>query len=178
MLVLIASDLHGSAFYADQLVQIFETSGANLLVLLGDVYNHGPRNPLPQGYAPMEVAATLNKIKDKLLVIRGNCDSEVDDMISEFHLVTEACLMVGGHKVYLTHGHRYHKDNLPAISKGDTLIYGHYHVTTCEDKEGVHILNPGSISLPKDGHRAYILLDDKGAEIRDLDGNTIAKMVF
>ena len=178
MKVLIASDLHGSAYYADRLIRIFEGSGADLLVLLGDVYNHGPRNPLPEGYAPMEVASQLNRVKDRLLVIQGNCDSQVDTLISEFHFVEDACLVLGGHKVYLTHGHVYHKDRLPAICPGDTLVYGHYHAVLCEDVDGVHVLNPGSISLPKDDHRAYILMVEKGAEILDLDGKRLAKMDF
>ncbi len=178
MKVMIVSDLHGSAYYTRKALEIFQTSSSDLLAILGDVYNHGPRNPLPQEYAPMEVARLLNSIKDKLLVVKGNCDSEVDSMISEFHFVESAALMVGSNKVYLTHGHVFNKDHLPALSQGDTLVYGHFHQVTCEDVSGVHILNPGSISLPKDGLRAYIMLDEKGASIFDLDGKELYRLDF
>ena len=175
MRYLIASDIHGSSQYTDQLLSAMDIEGADMLVLLGDIYNHGPRNPLPEGYAPMEVAEKLNRIKDKLLVIKGNCDSEVDQMISQFHFAEEGLLVSGGTKVYLTHGHKYNKDNLPAISKGDCLIYGHFHTVLNTESKGVICLNPGSVSLPKDGNRAYILLDEGKYRIRLLSGATLIR---
>ena len=178
MKIMIVSDLHGSAYYTRLLLAKMDEVGADMLALLGDIYNHGPRNPLPQEYAPLAVAEMLNGVKDKLLVIEGNCDSEVDRMISEFHFVSQACLVLGGHKLYLTHGHVYHACNLPCIQAGDTLVLGHYHVVKCQDVNGVHVLNPGSVSLPKDGHRAFILADENGAEILDLDGSLLVKMSF
>lgn len=172
MKVLFASDLHGSAAYTKRLLAVAEQEDPDLVVLLGDIYNHGPRNPLPLDYAPMEVAEMLNAVRDKLLVIRGNCDSEVDQMISKFHFVKEAVLAIGNKKVYCTHGHIYNAENLPALCQGDVLVYGHFHTVMHREVDGITILNPGSISLPKDV-RAYIVMDETGYAIRSIDGDLL-----
>lgn len=173
MKIVIASDIHGSATYTARLLQAFNACKGDTLVLLGDIYNHGPRNPLPQGYAPPEVAAMLNAVKDRLVVIRGNCDSEVDGMISQFAFVEEAVLLVRNKRVFCTHGHRHNIDAMPPLAAGDVLVYGHFHRVMCTDKEGVLVLNPGSISLPHDDKRAYIVLDEEGVCIRTLEGETL-----
>ncbi|MBQ8427133.1 MAG: phosphodiesterase, partial [Clostridia bacterium] len=123
MKILIASDLHGSSFYAKKIVEILKKENAEKIVLLGDIYNHGPRNSLPKDYSPMEVAKVLNGVKDNLIVIKGNCDSAVDTMISEFDFIEDACIIIGGKSVFLTHGHVYNKDNMPK-TKYNVVIYG------------------------------------------------------
>ena len=112
MKIVIASDLHGSAFYAQKLMDICYKEDADKLILLGDIYNHGPRNGLPKDYEPMKVAEILNGVKENLIVIKGNCDSEVDTMISEFDFVGDMLILSGKKTVYLTHGHIYNKDKM------------------------------------------------------------------
>lgn len=175
MKVILASDLHGSAYYTERLLAIVESERPDVVAILGDVYYHGPRNPLPQEYDPKRVAAMLNGIKDKLVVVKGNCDSDVDAMISEFPIVESAVLLVGVHRVWLTHGHVYHPAAMPPIAAGDVLAYGHYHTVTCRRQDGVLLLNPGSISLPKDGRRAYAVIEDDTVTVIDLDGEVIAE---
>ena len=126
MKYLIASDVHGSAYYADKIVERAKAENADLIILLGDIYNHGPRNPLPKDYAPMKVAETLNAVKDKLIVVKGNCDSQVDTLISEFDFIDSACVVSGGKKVFLTHGHVYNKTDKPK-TVFDAVVYGHLH---------------------------------------------------
>ena len=173
MKLLIASDIHGSKYYAKKIVEKFEEEKADKLVLLGDIYYHGPRNPLPKEYAPMEVAKLLNPLKDKLIVIQGNCDSEVDQMISDFHFVKEAMILVDGKRIMLTHGHVLNKDNL---QKGayDVLAYGHFHVNMMEMVDGVLVINPGSVSLPKENSiSGYITIDNNKVQQHDISGSVI-----
>lgn len=169
MKIIIASDIHGSAYYARLLADVVGKEAPDVVALLGDVYNHGPRNPLPRDYAPMQVAEVLGAMADKLVVVKGNCDSEVDQMISAFHFVESAVLVAGGKKIYLTHGHLFNKDDLPALAAGDVLVYGHFHTVLDTTVQGVHVLNPGSISLPKDDCHAYILIEDGCYRIVDVD---------
>ena len=178
MKILIASDLHGSEHFTKKLLKRYAAEGAEQLVLLGDIYNHGPRNPLPEGYNPMGVAALLNPLVKELTVVKGNCDSDVDTLISDFEFVSEAVLFVGGKKVFLQHGDRYSIDSLPK-NCGDAFIYGHYHTGFIEEKSGVIVANCGSVSLPKGGTpRSYILLDEQGLCLKDIDGNDISYKKF
>ncbi len=173
MKFLIASDIHGSAFYAEKLVDIFQKEKADKCILLGDIYNHGPRNPLPNNYAPMRVAEILNGIKEKLIVLKGNCDSAVDTMISEFSFIEDMALVSGDKTVFLTHGHIYNKDNMP-YTKFDAVIYGHFHTGFIEKNGSVVVANTGSLSLPKNGTpNSYIILEDNRLYLKDLDGNII-----
>lgn len=173
MKILIASDLHGSAYYTKKLIERFEKENADKLVLLGDIYNHGPRNPLPKEYAPLTVAETLNSIKEKLIVIKGNCDSQVDTLISEFSFVEDMVIISGEKTVFLTHGHVYNKDSLPKTAF-DAIVYGHFHTGFIEEKDGVIIANAGSISLPKNGTKnSYLILDNGSLTLKDLDGKEI-----
>ena len=173
MKFLIASDLHGSNYFAKELVKIFEKERAEKLILLGDIYNHGPRNSLPKEYSPMEVAKTLNAIKDKLIVVKGNCDSEVDTMISEFDFVENLCLAVDNKTVFLTHGHVYNKDAMPK-TKFNAVIYGHFHTGFIEEKDGTVIANAGSLSLPKNQTpNSYLVLENGTLSLKDIDMNLI-----
>lgn len=177
MKFLIASDVHGSNFYLKKLIERFKAEGADKLILLGDIYNHGPRNPLPEEYEPMTVSEQLNGIKDKLIVIKGNCDSQVDTMISEFSFIESAVVVSGDKTFFLTHGHVYNKDNMPA-TKFDGIVYGHFHTGFIEKTGETVVANAGSISLPKNGTpRSYIVLDEGVLCLKDLDGNLIEKSI-
>ena len=178
MKYMVASDLHGSAFYARKLAERFAAEGADLLVLLGDIYNHGPRNPLPEEYAPMRVAQVLNGLADRLLVVKGNCDSDVDTLISDFEFVGEAVLVSAGKRVFLQHGDRFSIDKLPK-NCGDGFFYGHYHTGFVERRGGVLVANCGSVSLPKNGTpRSYIVVEDGTLTLKDLEGKVLASQLI
>ena len=175
MKILIASDIHGSRIYAQRVVDLMAEEGAAQLVLLGDIYNHGPRNPLPDGYDPMGVAAILNAQVGRLTVIKGNCDSDVDTLISDFEFVSEGVLFVGGKKIFLQHGDRFSIDALPK-NCGDAFLYGHYHTGFIERRGGVLVANCGSVSLPKNGTpRSYLLLAGAHLALKDLVRNRLAE---
>ncbi len=178
MKIMIASDLHGSAYYAEKLLNKFAEEECEKLILLGDIYNHGPRNPLPEGYAPMRVAELLNAEKEKLIVIKGNCDSEVDTMISSFDFIDDVCLISGGKTIFLTHGHVYNKDAMPKTAF-DAVIYGHFHTGFVVRDGGTVVANAGSVSLPKNGTpRSYLVLDENILTLKDMDGNIISETVI
>ncbi len=173
MKFLIASDIHGSAFYLKKVLEKFNDEKAEKIVLLGDIYNHGPRNPLPKDYSPMEIADMLNAIKEKLIVIKGNCDSAVDTMISEFDFIENVVLVSGEKSVFCTHGHVYNKDAMPK-TKFDAIIYGHFHTGFIENIDGVTVANAGSASLPKNGTpNSYMILEDGILTLKDFDGKVI-----
>ncbi len=169
MKLFIASDLHGSAKYTGELLKAFGKEGADKLLLLGDILYHGPRNPLPEGYAPAEVARMLGGVKEKILCVRGNCDSEVDQMVLPFPALSDyAAVFCGGVNIYLSHGHK----ETPPLCGGDVYITGHTHVPLNSRGEGFLHLNPGSVSLPKDENatRGYILFDGGAFLFKTLDG--------
>lgn len=159
---MIASDLHGSAHYCRLLLERFEQEQADRLIFLGDLLYHGPRNDLPMEYDTKAVTRLLNSVKDKLLCVKGNCDSEVDQMVLEFPVLAEyAVLPVGSRLCYLTHGHSYGPENPPPMAKGDLLLCGHIHVPVCDERDGYVYLNPGSVSLPKENTpHSYMTLED------------------
>ena len=168
MKILIASDIHGSAKYCRQLMTAIESEGATKVLLLGDLLYHGPRNDLPAEYAPKEVAAMLNGIKEKLLCVRGNCEAEVDQMMLEFPVLSESALIYWeGTTIYATHGHH----DFPALQQGDVVVFGHTHVPVDYVKEGIRFINPGSVSIPKEGSwHGYIVLEDGVFTWKNLDG--------
>ena len=173
MKYLIASDLHGSAYYAQKLNDLFIEEKADILILLGDIYNHGPRNPLPKDYAPMKVSEILNGLKEKLMVIKGNCDSAVDTMISDFDFIENAVVTSGEKTVFLTHGHVYNKDDMPK-TRFNAVVYGHFHTGFIENIDGVTVANAGSLSLPKNGTpNSYMTLENGVLILKDLDGKVI-----
>lgn len=177
MKIMIASDVHGSSYYAEKIKSTFEKEGAELLVLLGDIYNPGPRNPIEKvrEYAPLKVAETFNSVKDRLMVIRGNCDSQVDTLISEFYFAEEGVILEGGKRITLTHGHIFNKDNIPPAC-GDALIYGHVHTGFIIKENGVTIANPGSVTLPKEGTaHSYLILDGGVLTLKDIDGGKVVQ---
>ena len=159
MKLFIASDIHGSAKWCKKMLDAFNKEGADNLVLLGDILYHGPRNPLPDNYAPKAVFEMLNPIADKIIAVRGNCDSEVDQMVLEFNVSSDyAEIFDGKKKITLSHGHRL----VPPLGEGDVYITGHTHVPlNVVEKDGYLHLNPGSVSLPKENSaHGYILYDN------------------
>lgn len=163
MKIMIASDIHGSAYYAKKLIEAYKSSGAARLVLLGDLLYHGPRNDLPREYNPKAVIELLNGISEELLCVRGNCDTEVDQMVLSFPILADyAVIELDGRMFYLTHGHNYGVDNFPNIKKGDGIMQGHTHIPMNEEREGVLCINPGSVSIPKNGSDHQCLLYDNG----------------
>lgn len=178
MKYLFASDIHDSAYYCRKLLDAFREEQAERLVLLGDLLYHGPRNDLPREYAPKEVIALLNEHKNKIYAVRGNCEAEVDQMVLEFPVMADYCILsVDGRTFYATHGHIYNQDNLPPLQEGDILIHGHTHVLKAQQMDGYILLNPGSVSIPKEGNPAtYAVLENSIFTIKDFDGNTVREM--
>lgn len=172
MKILIASDIHGSNFYLDKLIDAVNRENPDKILLLGDILYHGPRNDLPDEYAPKAVFAKLNAMKDKILCVRGNCDTEVDQMVLEFPIMAEYAVICSGNAViYATHGHNFNERNLPPLQKGDILLHGHTHVPKCTEHENYTYINPGSVSIPKEGsEHSYMMLTDGVFEWKNLDG--------
>ena len=172
---LIASDIHGSAYYAEKLISAFYEEKADKMIILGDILYHGPRNDLPEEYSPKKVIAMLNPLSDKLLCVRGNCDTEVDQMVLEFPILADYALLAdGGLTVYLTHGHKFGEQNPPPMPKGSILLCGHTHIPTCNAHEDFVYINPGSVSIPKNGsHHGYMLLENGIFTWKDLEGNIV-----
>ena len=173
---MIASDLHGSAYYCRKMLEAFEREGADRLFLLGDLLYHGPRNDLPREYAPKEVIPLLNGKKEKLLCVRGNCDAEVDQMVLEFPVLADyAVLPLGQRLIYATHGHIYHVKNLPPLAPGDVLLHGHTHVPAwTEFGQGNLYLNPGSVSIPKENSpHSYMTLEENTMQWKELESSAV-----
>lgn len=169
---MIASDLHGSAFYCKELVNAYREESPEKLLLLGDLLYHGPRNDLPPDYAPKEVIELLNGIADKLLCVRGNCEAEVDQMVLKFPVMADyAWLSLNGINIFATHGHLHGEDNPPPLQNGELLLCGHTHVPAFRRHEGFTYVNPGSLSIPKEGsHHGYMILEGRTLYWKTLDG--------
>ena len=172
MKLMIASDLHGSAYFCQRMLAAFAAERADRLLLLGDLLYHGPRNELPRDYAPKQVIAMLNGVRAKLLCVRGNCDAEVDQMVLDFPMMAEYAIWpLDTRLIYITHGHRFHMASPPPLQPGDILLHGHTHVSVCREHENYTYVNPGSVSLPKENTpRGYMLLTDEGFVWKTLEG--------
>lgn len=161
MKLVIASDIHGSATWCAKALCAVEKANPDKLILLGDLLYHGPRNPLPDEYAPADVAAMLNPLADRIVAVRGNCDAEVDQMMLDFPCMADyAWLVDGNRQLYLTHGHLWDPDRLPKLRENVTFVYGHFHVKRDELVDGVRVFNPGSVGLPKDGSHSVGIYDN------------------
>ena len=169
---MIASDIHGSAAYCEKLLAAFGREQADRLLLLGDLLYHGPRNDLPQGYAPKEVIAQLSGVKDKVFCVRGNCEAEVDQMVLPFPVLADYCLLEQkGRVIFATHGHHYNLENPPLLQPGDVLLHGHTHIPAKDNSLGFWYLNPGSVSIPKENSpHSYMTLEDGQFLWKELDG--------
>ena len=178
MKLLIVSDIHGSNYYAKKIKEIYEEEKPDKLILLGDLYYHGPRNPLTEIYNPSEVANILNQLKDNIRCVKGNCDAEVDEMISEFPLEDNIKMDVNGYKIFFTHGHKYNRDKWPK-EEFDILVYGHLHTGFIIEEYGKIFVNSGSISLPKNNtEHSYLIIDNNEIILKNVDGNIIEKMNY
>lgn len=173
MKLFIASDIHGSAYYCEQLMKAFDREDADRMLLLGDLLYHGPRNDLPEDYAPKQVIEMLNAYKNKIFCVRGNCDTEVDQMVLEFPIMADYCILpVRNRVIYATHGHHYNLQQLPPMQTGDILLHGHTHVPawTCFGEQQYY-LNPGSVSIPKEGScHSYMILENECFKWKNMDG--------
>lgn len=173
MKYIIASDIHGSAYYAQKTIEAADRLKADKIILLGDIFNHGPRNQLPRDYAPMRVADILNSHTPNLIVIKGNCDSDVDTLISNFDFIPHLVLEINGKNFFLTHGDKYNID-CPPKTRFDNIIYGHFHTCFIKRIDEIIFANPGSVSLPKDGTpHSFMLIDNGAISIYDFDYNLI-----
>lgn len=174
MKLMIASDIHGSAYYCKKLLEAYKFEQADKLLLLGDILYHGPRNDLPRDYNPKEVIAMLNPMKQELLCVRGNCDTEVDQMVLEFPILADYCFIeLDGHTIFATHGHVHNPKNLPMLKDGDILLNGHTHIPANQDMGTYTYMNPGSVSIPKEeSAHGYMVYDGKFVW-KDLEGNIL-----
>lgn len=153
MKLFFASDLHGSLPATEKVLAQFDQSGAEALVLLGDILNHGPRNPVPEGYNPPAAAERLNQYAQQIIAVRGNCDSEVDQMLLLFPMMMDYAwvLLESGHRLFVTHGHLYNTDKRPPLKRGDVIAHGHTHVPAAQWQGEQVIFNPGSVTFPRNG---------------------------
>ena len=182
MKLMIASDIHGSAYWCKKMLKAFEQNGAEKLILLGDILYHGPRNDLPKEYAPKEVITMLNEMKNEIYAVRGNCEAEVDQMVLQFPILADyALLVLDGKTFYATHGHVFNQDHLPPMQDGDILVHGHTHLLKAEKVETecgtITVLNPGSVSIPKGGNpNTYAILENGVFTIYSLDGEVVKEL--
>ncbi|ADY12798.1 phosphodiesterase [Sphaerochaeta globosa] len=179
MIYLFASDIHGSAYAMHKLLEVYRSSKATKLILLGDLLYHGPRNDLPCEYNPKETSRLQNSVKESLICVRGNCEAEVDQMVLEFPVLSDSAIMylqqLDGRMIYLHHGHK----PLPPLSSGTIVISGHTHIPVAEEKDGLVYINPGSVAIPKGGYPAsYCLLVDKTFTIYDFSGTALMSLTI
>ncbi len=173
--LMFVSDIHGSRYYCEKALARYRAERADKLILLGDLLYHGARNDLPRDYDTRGTAALLNAVKSEILCVRGNCDSEVDQMVLEFPVRAEALLLyLKGRLVFVTHGHLYNGDSPPMLKKGDILLHGHTHVQAAEEREDYTYINPGSVSIPKGGNvQSYMTYEEGRFIVKDLEGGEI-----
>lgn len=169
---IIASDIHGSAYYCRKLLEQYDKERADRLLLLGDILYFGPRNRMPKEYDPQTVIAMLNERKNDILCVRGNCDAEVDQMVLNFPILADyAVFSVGKRMIFATHGHHFNKDALPPLHRGDILLCGHTHVPACEEYENFVYLNPGSTTMPKENSaHSYMIWEGNLMQWKTIEG--------
>lgn len=180
MKILIASDIHGSAYYCEKLINAYKEEKAERLLLLGDILYHGPRNDLPKDYAPKRVIQMLNDMKQEILCVRGNCDTEVDQMVLDFPILADYCIMpIGKKMLFATHGHVFNRNNLPMLKSGDILLNGHFHVPACEKEGDIIYMNPGSVSIPKENsEHSYMIMEDETFTWKNLEGKSYRQVAI
>lgn len=173
--LMFASDLHGSLYYCEKMKELYIKENANKLILLGDLLYHGPRNDLPKDYNPKGVIQLLNELKKNILCVRGNCDSEVDQMVLEFPILADYMIMyLSNRMIFVTHGHIYNEQNLPQFNAGDIIIHGHTHIQAIETQKDYIYINPGSISLPKQNNtNSYMVYENNTFTIKDFNQNVL-----
>lgn len=172
------SDIHGSVFYLDKAMKRYQAENADYIVILGDILYHGARNPLPKDYNPKSVIEILNNYSDRIIAVRGNCDSEVDQMTLNFPIMAEhSSILYNDRRLFLTHGHIYNENKMVKLKEGSAFIYGHTHILRAEKKDGLYFINPGSITFPKENNpHSYGVLEDDCFQIKVLDGSLIKEI--
>ncbi len=179
MKYLAVSDIHGSLSGAETVLKAFELTKPDAVLCLGDILYHGPRNDLPADYAPKQVIGLLGPLWHDIIAVRGNCEAEVDDMVLRFPVSADYCILPGKHRIFMSHGHIYGPDRLPELAAGDVFLYGHTHIPAADVKDGVYLLNPGSVSLPKADHPCtYGILDDDGFTVYTADHREYMHITF
>ena len=180
MKLLSASDLHGSAFYCEKLMERIREEQPDRILLLGDLLYHGPRNDLPEGYAPKKVIPMLNGLKEKIIAVRGNCEAEVDQMVLEFPVMADytTLWLEEGKCLFATHGHKFNPENLPPMPAHSTFVFGHVHVKHAEWQGDTLILNPGSVSIPKDGSHSYMIYENGLFTTKTIDGQVLGSIAY
>lgn len=178
MKLIFISDIHGSVYYLNKAMERYHSEEADYIVLLGDILYHGARNDLPRDYDPKLVLNTLNKYSDRIIAVRGNCDSEVDQMTLDFPIMSDyTTILLDGRRLFITHGHVYNEDNMVNLKEGSAFVYGHTHLLRAEKKDNIFFLNPGSISLAKENNpNSYGILEKDVFSIKDMAGNTIQEI--
>lgn len=179
MKLFFASDIHGSEVATNKLITAFLDSGASQLILLGDLLYHGPRNPIPEHYNPAKVAELLNQYADKIIAVRGNCDSEVDQMLIDFPIMSDQAwvLLEDGRRLVMTHGHIYNAQQLPPVSQRDVLIHGHTHIPTAEHTGSCYLFNPGSVTFPRNNYcPSYGILDGDHLSVMSFENEVLVSV--
>ena len=170
MKLLIASDIHGSAYWCGKLMDLIQEENPDRVVLLGDLLYHGPRNDLPRDYAPKQVIPMLSEIQEKIVAVRGNCEAEVDQMVPPFPCLADyAQLLVDGKIFHLSHGHHQNPEHLPPLPQGSVFLFGHTHVKLDRQVNGIRCLNSGSVSIPKDGSHSCLLYENGNFSFKILE---------
>ena len=179
MKILIAGDIHGSAYYCEKLLDLANSIRPDKIVLTGDILYHGPRNDLPKGHDPKKVIALLNQCKNQILCVRGNCEAEVDQMVLEFPCLADYIWLCDAKRnFFITHGHIYNKENLPPFAKGSVLVNGHTHVVAFEKCQDYVYINPGSVSIPKGEQNcvnSFAVIENDDVTFYNLDGEIYKK---
>lgn len=172
------SDIHGSVYYLNQAMERYLVEEADYIIILGDILYHGARNPLPKEYNPKGIIEILNNYSDRIIAVRGNCDSEVDQMVLDFPIMADySSILHNDRRLFLTHGHIYNEENMVNLGQGSAFIYGHTHILRAEKKDNIFFINPGSITLPKENNpHSYGVLDGNSFKIKDLDGNVVKEI--
>jgi len=180
MKLMFISDIHGSAYWLEKAMEKVKEEAPDQIVMLGDFMYHGPRNPLPEGYNPALVAEMLNQYKQHIVAVRGNCDAEVDQMLLEFPMMADYTVILHeGRRIYVTHGHGFNIEQLPPLQENDVFIQGHTHVPVADTKDGIYVLNPGSISLPKENYpNSYGIIENGSFFVKDFEGSVIKSVTF
>lgn len=178
MKIFVMSDIHGSRTALEAALAACDREGAKLIAILGDYLNHGPRNPIPEGYDPPGTARLLNERRELILPVRGNCDSAVDQMMLEFPMLADySTIILGSRRVFMAHGHELSPERLPPLPAGSVFISGHSHIPLLEKRGGIFVMNPGSITLPKGGSpRSYGLLEEGSLEIKTIKGESFSRL--
>lgn len=173
------SDIHGSIGSLRRALDFYTDARCDMLLLLGDIINYGPRNRIPDDIDPAAVAARLNSMRDDIVAVRGNCDSEVDQMLLKFPIMADYAVVTdGGRRIFITHGHIYNEDNMPVLRNG-VFVYGHTHLWKLARREGCVVCNTGSVTFPKEGREpTFALYDDGVMSVRRLDGSVVEQLAL